>query len=187
MSENHPGLIYDTISPIAVIIFSILAWVFKKPNEEEARIGRLRKSLLTNFRFKISVEVAKVLPVKSTRKTKDEYVATCQNNLIEYFSANSELLLDFLGCEQLHKSYIRCFRNLKYGVIIIPIIGVIFFIISMVFFKNDVSSFYYVGVSIFLVLLIIFLWISMERKKDKYHDLCSKYEVIDDYSDRKDK
>ena len=186
MSNGLTGWVSIGIPSIA----SIFAWVFTKPVQEEARIGRLRKNLLSHFRFKISVEIANVLPDKTDKIQKDHYVAICRDTLNEYFSGNSMLLTDFLGCEKLFKSYIKFLRYFKYGVVLIPVIGILLGVISKIFLKNTyhgIILIILISLIIVLPLLIILLWFLMETKKDKYHDLCSKYEVIDDESYKKDK
>ena len=184
MSDNSmlglTSVIQIAIPVIAAVTTSILTWIFTRPVDEEARIGRLRKNLLSHFRFKMSIEVSNVLPEKTIEIQKDDYVAICRDKLNEYFSTNSKLLMDFLGCERLFKSYIMHLRCFKYGIIIIPIIGGVIVFILKELFKNEVSTLYYVIVSIVLILIIVFLWFLMEKTKDNYHDLCSKYEVVDD-------
>ena len=164
------------LSLLISTIPTLLSFVLTKPIIEEARIGRLKKSLLNHFRLKISIEVANVLPEKEMGTEKDDYIAICKNSLNEYFSANSFFLIDFLYCENLFKSYIKWLRCFKYGIIIIPTITILSIIVLKIVYHKNVS----IVIPLITVVLIILLWILMEYRKDKCNDLCSKYEITDD-------
>jgi hypothetical protein len=176
MNENGPSIPLAILQALAPIVAAAIAWVFSRPNSEETRIWRLRKELLSDLRMRISVDVAQVVPEKVSDLQHDEYVAICRSKLVEYFAVNSSIVIDLLECEKLYKGFIRYIRAFKYAVVVVPILGIV---ASLVLYMKDYPTLVYAGTPVLLVLLIVVLWILMERKKDKYHDLCAKYEITE--------
>lgn len=146
MNESGPSLPLTILQALAPILAAVIAWVFTKPANEEARVGRLRKELLSDLRIRVSVEVAQILPEKVSDLQHDEYVAICKRNLVEYFAANSLIVMDLLECEQVYNAFIRYVRVFKYAVVVIPILGIL---ASLVLYMKDYPSSVYAGTPVF--------------------------------------
>ncbi len=160
-------------------IFSAVFAFITKPTAEKTKTDALRKNLLETLRFKIAVEVAACLPVKKKKTPDDDYLEMCRSSLNNYFSANSPMIVDFLDSERAYRSYVRYFKVFKYAIVVIPIFTVLVGIISFLF-CCDILSLKRVGVAIcILIFFIVFFWCLKERHRDKYGDLCSKYEVVE--------
>lgn len=160
-------------------IFSAVFAFITKPTAEKTKTDALRKSLLETLRFKMAVEVAACLPVKKKKTPDDDYLEMCRSSLNNYFSANSPVIVDFLDSERAYRSYVRYFKVFKYAIVVIPIITILGGIISFLFFC-DILSLKRVGVVIcILISFILLFWFLKERHRDKYDDLCSKYEVVE--------
>jgi len=160
-------------------IFSASFAYITKPTTEKIKTDALRKSLLETLRFRMAVEIATCLPVKKKQTPDDDYLAMCRSSLNDYFSANSTVIVDFLNSERAYRSYVRYFKVLKYAIVVIPIFTILVGIISFLF-CSEILSVKRVGVVICtLIFFILIIWYLKERHKDKYDDLCSKYEVVE--------
>jgi len=171
-------LLIPYIGAIATMLVSVFVWIFTKPTDEEKRINQLRKNLLVHLRFKTSYELSKSIPIKEDVNFED-YMAIVTDALNSYLSSNSSIMIEIFSSENLFKSYIKTLRIFKYAVIIIPIICMIFFLfIKFILLVETIYIYIYIVVACIMLLMIILIF--MERKKDKYHDLCTRYEVMND-------
>jgi len=160
-------------------IFSAVFAFITKPTAEKTKIDALRKNLLETLRFKMAVEVAVCLPVKKKKMPDDDYLEMCRSSLNNYFSANSPVIVDFLGSERAYRSYVRYFKVFKYAIVVIPIFAILVGFISFVFWRDVLSLESATIVICILILFILLFWWLKERRRDKYDDLCSKYEVVE--------
>lgn len=176
--EDGNNLLLVALSFGPAIFSAIFAYI-TKPTTEKTKTDALRKNLLETLRFKIAVEIAACLPVKKKKTPDDDYLEMCRSSLNNYFSANSPVIVDFLDSERAYRSYVRYFKVFKYAIVVIPIITILGGIISFLFFR-DILSLKRVGVVIcILISFILLFWFLKERHRDKYDDLCSKYEVVE--------
>jgi len=177
--EREVAKVTDFLKAFWPVIITALFGIFMKSFRERSKIDSLRKSFLATIRFKMALDVANSLPEKNEDIRHDDYVEICANELNEYFSANSDLIVDFMNSEKVYKSYVVSFKFFKYGIVIIPLIAMVCGLILLVS-RRDVLTFTTCCFSAILLILIIFiLWILKERKNDRYVDLCSKYEVVE--------
>lgn len=164
---------------IGSTIISAMFALITKPFSEKSKFDLLRKSFLETVRFRMAAEVAAILPQKIKRVADDDYVEMCKTKLNEYFAGNSDLLNDFLTSEKLYRSYVRFFKIFKYGIVLIPIIVVLCAIIYYIYFR-EIINIKNCGLFVAASLVLLFsLWALKEHKRDKYGDLCSKYEVTE--------
>ncbi len=95
-----------------------------------------------------------------------------------YLGSNTDVLIDYFVSDRLLKQYLFYLRFFKYVVYISPIVGILLIALPYIF-NCGISSTLYFGIcGGFLAFIIIVSAIIMERKKDKFHDLCMKYEIV---------
>lgn len=178
--ENETAnLSFDIIKAFGPGLIALIFAVFMKPFNEWSKVAALRKSFLGTVRFRMSCEVAKILPEKDKNVSSGDYVEICAAKLNDYFSTNSEAIVDFLNSEKIYKSYVTSFRWFKYGIVAIPIFLILCGVILFLSFRHILTVQNFCFGTIILVLLIGVLWALKERKKDQYGQLCSKYEVVE--------
>lgn len=177
--EREVAKFTDFLKAFGPAIITALFGIFMKSFTERSKIDSLRKSFLATIRLRMAIDVADILPEKNEDMKHDDYVEICANKLNEYFSANSDLIVDFMNSEKIYKSYVVSFKFFKYGIVIIPLVTMVCGLILLVC-RRDVLTFTTCCFSAILLLLIIFiLWVLKEHKNDRYVDLCSKYEVVE--------
>lgn len=172
-------IFFTSLLALGPAIISVLFAIITKPFSEKAKTDALRKNLLETLRFRMAVEVSDCLPEKKPETLKDDYVEMCKTKLNDYFSANSSVIVDFLNSEKMYQSYVRLFKFFKYGIVGIPVLTILCGIISFIFWR-DILTLKNCGVTASILILVLFaLWGLKEFKRDKYSDLCSKYEVVE--------
>jgi hypothetical protein len=177
--KDYVQQVIQLLTILGPTVFSGLFALIMKPFSEKGEIDALRKSFLETVRIRMAVDVANSLPEKDQGTTTDDYVEICKTKLNDYFSANSMLIVDFLNSERVYKSYVKAFRLFKYGIVCIPVLTLILGVLLFIF-KRGLLTMSVCGISVcILFLLIIILWAIKEIKRDKYSDLCNKYEVAE--------
>lgn len=174
VTEQGLNLLFAFIPAVISTILGVLG----RPFDEKLKVERQRKNLLDGLRFKISIEVSQVIPVKNFDDTQDDYVLICREGLKEYFASNSGSLIDLINTEKIFTSYIRYFKLFKYAFVGIPIFAIISGILLALFNKLSLNL-CLIGI-LFSLVIIGILWFIMENRKDKFSDLCSKYEIVCD-------
>lgn len=165
------------LSSFAPAVISTMFTLITKPFAEKSEVDTFRKSFLETIRFRMAIKVAALLPQKLKKTTDDDYVEMCKTKLSEYFASNSDLLVDFLYSEKLYHSYVKFFKLFKYGVVLIPVLAILCGLISFICFR-DILTLKNCGLFVAgLLVFLFFLWCFKENKRDKYSDLCAKYEV----------
>ncbi len=172
-----------TISFLGTSIAGLISWLIVNPSREETRINYLRKNIRSYVRVKLAYEIAKILPIKTEQINHDDFYQQCREEVDKYLDSNSDLLISYYDCNKLSSSCISYLRIFKYVVIISPIIGLLMVLLPFAFINHVLDSNYYILITSLLVIVIIGCAVIMERKKDKFNDLGTKFEVI--YEEKK--
>lgn len=175
----NPGSMINVALVIGIPgIVSILGWVFLKPTQEEMRVSNLRKSLRLSLRVQISYSIASIIPIKQKNISIQNYNTLCNEEINNYLGSDKEILNDYYDSEILSKRYISYLRGFKYLVYLSPLFGIILFAIPYIFAFYNLSLVYFIICGCLLAFIIILFAVIMEKRKDKFHDLCLKYEIV---------
>ena len=166
-----------TIIPSLV---SIVGWVIYKPAKIEMEMSALKKNLLAYIRFKISYELAHLIPEKKRNINIEDYILQSREKINDYLSSNSLVLYDYSSSQECMNSFVFCLRTFKYSALIVFFLSIVIVLIPELFDTIEFELGYYVTNTLLLVLAVLVPLVMMERKKDKLNDMFLKYEITDD-------
>lgn len=161
---------------LSPLIVALLSKLFINPGKEEAKLSRFRINFLETIRLEVSLELAKLLPVKKAKSDMEDYTPIVKEKLTEYLESNSEPIIDFYNSEKIWERYICWLRVYKYSLLVIPSFGVLA-IIALYYYPQ--RAIWQIASGAALIVVILIFVVVVERFKDKYMDLCNKYEVVD--------
>jgi len=177
-----PAWFWSTVVGAVPLFGGFLLWWQTRPQVEESRAVRLRRNLRVQIRIRIAQNLCTFLPVKESETTDEDFLAQVSVNLIEYMSRQQGEMTDLLRCELLYDSFIRANRTFKWLLLFLSIVISSLVIGSRICFDHDKA------VAGFILLLLVgalgifacSLFAYREVKKDRFNDLCAKYEVCDE-------
>ena len=171
--ENMFEILKSALPALAALI----GWFIINPDKQEKRINKTKDLLRTSLRFKVSYELAHLMPLKIGKNSLEEAFGQYQNDITGYLASPTNILSDYIKSKALSEYAVHSLRVFKYMALFLPLLGFICFYIIVYLCKNYINNFSYFIIIILLIISIYIPVIVMERNKDKLNDLMHKYEI----------